>query len=709
MDIMVRSGRYELRQGQLDMSLGISNAIDVSTASGGMETLFVEAPTGTGKSIAILLNAFAVWKKLKKRSVVSTQTHVLQNQMMTKDYPALLRFLFSEGEASGGRMKWNATVAKGRSSYICLMKYRSLLELGNESDILVSTPSGASGIIDRSRLKSLSVIRRMSTEETAFPENDPILLYVSSDRRYCLGQSCPERRNCLYLRSIGMSAPLIITNHALLSGIIGQRKDQDENDGSTDDIAVITNSKHLTKKDGTPKKEKKQDPGIISADVYFFDEAHHLMGYRTEGNTLINIRKDEIDRLRLCPTPLSEVDAFASSIGTRKDFVDWFAKMSEMMASGKATVEDFAVSTASSMVILDRWSKRITSGSGSRATKTAEREDYRMARSIVDTVEDFGKRYFDMSERDKVFFDCSSGLRALTGNERSFATDLKRSAKNAMTAVFSSGTMFTGNASDNVFRVETGIEPTVPSIVVESPFDFSRMMIWLPPCPVKTPREHANSESEYARHIIRFCARYIPPYVKSNLGGVLVLCTSLRRMRSIHSVLSAKMDGKCVLMQGMNSKRIVANSFLSNESSVLVASSSFREGFDAPGKKLTWVILDRLPFASFDDKATRRRLDALKKLGAIESPFIHSLDIMKFALVQSVGRLIRSSNDWGAVTILDPRMRLRGQEWGLDECIPVNRSDWYMDAPDEDEWVERAREIGSLELEREEMEMNACF
>lgn len=691
------------------MSLGISNAIDVSVASGGMETLFVEAPTGTGKSIAILLNAFAVWKKLKKRSVVSTQTHVLQNQMIMKDYPALLRFLFNEGETSGGRTRWGASVAKGRSSYICLMKYRKLLELGNESDILVSTPSGASQIIDRSRLKSLSVIRRMSTEETAFPENDPILLYVSSDRRSCLGENCPERRNCLYLRSIGMTTPLIITNHALLSGIIGQQKHQNEHDESTESDVMVTGGKHPVKKDGTPKEKKKQDPGIISAGAYFFDEAHHLMGYRTEGNALIDIRKDEIDRLCLCPTPLSRVDMFASSTGIRRDFVDWFSKMSDMMASGKATVEDFAVSTASSMMILDRWSKQIASGGGSRATRTAERDDYEMAYNITGAVENFGKRYFDMPERDNIFFDCSSGFRVLTGNERSFATDLKRSAKNATVAIFSSGTMFTGNASDNVFRVETGIEPTVPSIVVPSPFDFSRMMIWLPPCPVKTPREHANSESIYAQHIITFCARYIPPYIKANLGGVLVLCTSLKRMRSIHSVLSARMNDKCVLMQGMNSKRIVANSFLSNESSVLVASSSFREGFDAPGKKLTWVILDRLPFTSFDDETTKRRLDALKKLGAIESPFVHSLDIMKFALVQSVGRLIRSSGDWGTVTILDPRMRLRGQEWDLDGCIPVNRADWYMDSPDEDEWIERAREIGAVELEREEMEMNACF
>jgi len=42
--------------------------------------------------------------------------------------------------------------------------------------------------------------------------------------------------------------------------------------------------------------------------------------------------------------------------------------------------------------------------------------------------------------------------------------------------------------------------------------------------------------------------------------------------------------------------------FLHERSSVLVSSNSFREGFDAPGDRLTVSSFDRLPFGPREDE-----------------------------------------------------------------------------------------------------------
>ena len=77
----------------------------------------------------------------------------------------------------------------------------------------------------------------------------------------------------------------------------------------------------------------------------------------------------------------------------------------------------------------------------------------------------------------------------------------------------------------------------------------------------------------------------------------------------------------------------------------------------------------------------------------IENPFKHSINLMKFALVQSFGRLVRKESDWGTVTVLDPRLWYRGTDWGIDDCIPVKREHWYCDDPGEAEWMQRAMSI----------------
>ncbi len=95
---------YELRPSQLEMAESVKRAILAHHHA------LVEAPTGTGKSIAYLIPAILSGKTV----VVSTANKALQSQLYQKDLPFLRTVL---------GMEIPAVVVKGRSNYVCNLKW----------------------------------------------------------------------------------------------------------------------------------------------------------------------------------------------------------------------------------------------------------------------------------------------------------------------------------------------------------------------------------------------------------------------------------------------------------------------------------------------------------------------------------------------------------------------------------------------------------
>jgi len=127
---------------------------------------------------------------------------------------------------------------------------------------------------------------------------------------------------------------------------------------------------------------------------------------------------------------------------------------------------------------------------------------------------------------------------------------------------------------------------------------------------------------------------------------------------------------------------MLAGRFLSRHSPVLVASNSFREGFDAPERKLTWVIMDRLPFTSPEDPEFNRTTKLLFKWGAIKSSFEHSFNMMEFSLRQGAGRLLRTKRDYGVITLFDPRIK----RWEI--TLPIKEENTLSEIFSPQRWVE---------------------
>jgi len=105
---------------------------------------------------------------------------------------------------------------------------------------------------------------------------------------------------------------------------------------------------------------------------------------------------------------------------------------------------------------------------------------------------------------------------------------------------------------------------------------------------------------------------------------------------------------------------------------VLFATSSFWQGVDVQGEALSCVIISKLPFAVPTDPVVAARQKHIEKEGG-NSFYEYSVPEAIIALKQGLGRLIRSANDRGVLSILDPRLRTKGYGRLFIQSLPPCR------------------------------------
>ena len=122
-----------------------------------------------------------------------------------------------------------------------------------------------------------------------------------------------------------------------------------------------------------------------------------------------------------------------------------------------------------------------------------------------------------------------------------------------------------------------------------------------------------------------------------------------------------------LLAQGDAPKQVLVDQFLDDEESVLLATMSFWQGVDIPGRTLSCVIIDRIPFPRPDDPLLEARREQVgpRYFGEIDLPRASML------LAQGAGRLIRSAEDRGVVAVLDSRLATKkSYRWELINALP---------------------------------------
>jgi ATP-dependent DNA helicase DinG len=200
----------------------------------------------------------------------------------------------------------------------------------------------------------------------------------------------------------------------------------------------------------------------------------------------------------------------------------------------------------------------------------------------------------------------------------------------------------------------------VTELVLESPFDFARNALLYTPKDLPPPGHPAFAASAGER---------IAELIEITRGGCFVLTTSLRSMNALYAILAKRLPGRRLFVQGAAPKAALISAFRAAGDAVLVATMSFWEGVDVPGRALRLVVLEKIPFLVPSDPVVQARSQELERAG--ENPFLRlHVPAAAITLKQGFGRLIRTRDDAGIVALLDPRVHQKGYGQRLLAALP---------------------------------------
>jgi ATP-dependent DNA helicase DinG len=584
---------YENRPSQQELS----ERIEETLRDGGL--LLAEAGTGTGKTLAYLLPAAS----LGRRVVVSTGTKNLQEQLINKDIPLL-------AAALGRDLK--VAVMKGRGNYLCLLRHRSFAEAGSfrrldEIPLFRAVEGWAPGTKtgDRAEIADL-------------PDSVDFWREISAASENCIGQSCSEFSNCWVtrMRERALEADIVVVNHHLLCA----------------DLAV---------------KESSFGAVIPEYDTVILDEAHLLEDVATQyfGIQVSSYRIEELCRDVERELKAGRIDdrETLAEVETVRYRADRLFKLLAREPYGRRLVPGWmsprleeeatalllrleGVRTAL-LAIPDR--PEPLGGIAGRAA--ALRDELRFA---VEAADD-GHVYFVETRGRGVFLkatpiDVSPILR-----ERLF--------DNVRSAVLTSATLTVDN-SFAYLRSRLGLG-AVGELQLASPYDFEKQTLLYVPRGMPDPRAPTFA--------VRAAAE-VKSLVTQSRGRAFVLFTSYAMMNAVAEQLAGEVAYP-ILIQGEAPKAVLLDAFRATPNAILLATSSFWQGIDVVGDQLSCVIIDKLPFASPADPIIAARIDRLRNRG--DNPFAdYQVPGAVLLLKQGLGRLIRSGSDRGVLAVLDSRV-----------------------------------------------------
>ena len=179
--------------------------------------------------------------------------------------------------------------------------------------------------------------------------------------------------------------------------------------------------------------------------------------------------------------------------------------------------------------------------------------------------------------------------------------------------------------------------------VIGSPFDYKRQSILYLDKTLPAP-DMENNDTFFQESL-----KVIEGLINASTGRALVLFTSYRHLHFVSR--NIRIDYPFKSQGDMPPARLI-DWFKRTAHSVLLATATFWQGIDIKGEKLSLVIIVKLPFVSPGDPVYDERC---RRLGEIWFTDL-ALPAAILMLRQGFGRLIRSTEDYGVVAILDKRL-----------------------------------------------------
>jgi len=615
---------YEARPGQLAMAERIADAID------GDERLFVEAGTGTGKTLAYLVPALLSGRKV----VVSTGTKTLQDQIAGVDLPRL-RAMFDRVGLLSAPLEW--AVMKGLGNYVCRRRLqerdrqRSLVAEPELDRILAFAASSPTG--DRADLPDLADDAPLWGEVSATPETR-------------IGPRCAHFETCFIttMRRRAAAAPLIVVNHHLFFADLALRARWPEaqvlppyevvifdeahqiEDVATEFFGVHASTQRLfalardiARETGVPAERAQAAAGRLKAATDALADALRA---------LVPAARPGLEETRVAfPDNLASgpaLDRYHELDGRLEQIADWLNPDGDAVATSRRPIELAGLARRAQAVRADL--SLLVAGRGREHVRwlAASARNVGLHASPIDVSPVLGRA-----------LDACPGPIVLT-----------------------SATLTVAGSFDYL-RTRVGLGDTAADASFASPFRYDRqaLLYVAPDLPDPT---HDAFPTRAAARMAELCA--------VTAGRALLLFTSFRNLRIAEAHLREALPFP-LLVQGERPRHLLLAAMRERVGSVLLATQSFWEGVDIPGEALSLVVMDRIPFAVPDDPLTAARIDRIRDDGG--EPFTdYQLPRAALALKQGFGRLIRTRTDRGIVAVLDGRVARRHYGATLIASLP---------------------------------------
>lgn len=673
---------YEDREGQRRMLRLVTERYN----DGGVG--LVEAGTGTGKSLAYLLPA-ALWARLNgERTVISTATINLQEQLVGKDLPLVRRVL-------GEPLEW--ALVKGRGNYVSIRR----AHLAAESGPMLFED-------DRSKELEALVEWIRTTEDGSLSDlpvmpSDEVWEEVRSDPDICLRSRCPHFQRCFYQssRRRAARAELLVVNHHLLFTDLAVRR------------ATLNH----------------RGPAVLPAyDRLILDEAHNLedaatshLGVEVTRSALFRLlaRLDRRGRgvLTAVHQALAKGGVEAARIRRRieervrpaleeaRDAAGRFVDDMEGLVPGDRgeAVRIGGVGGLPEPLDDDVIRERLERLLGALAHLEQEVEGVRRGLELDETL---GSRL------EGRLLDLQSAVRRLAAQRFALRLVLSPSEEEAGahvrwleirgrgaranlalaaapidlgpllreslfertgTTILTSATLATRRSFDFI-RSRLGLDSTVLAMsgnqlevtdaIMPSPFDFQdQSMLGIPTDLPDVRRGDARFQEE--------TARVTEALASVTEGGIFALFTSHRALRTVARHLRERgVEARWPLfVHGEDARWRLLEAFVASGNGILLGTASFWEGVDVPGRPLRGLIIQKLPFRVPTEPVTAARVEAIEGRGG--NPFWEfMLPLAALRLKQGFGRLVRSREDRGAVLLLDARAVRKRYGPYLRESLP---------------------------------------
>ena len=660
--------------------------------SGEPAVVAVEAGTGTGKTVAYSLAAIPAAKAAGKRLVIATATVALQEQIVHKDLPDILR---------NSGLNFSFTLAKGRGRYLCLSKLDLLLQEGKAQSgtAQIFAEEGFRIDVDEEGLKLLTrmmeqlAANRWDGDRDAWGEaiEDADWSRVTTDHSQCTNRHCPNFQQCAFYKAReGMTrVDVIVTNHDMVLA----------------DLAL--------------------GGGAILPDprdtLYVFDEGHHLpdkaIGHfahftrlRATADWLGQVEKNLARLLAQHPLPgdlgrlIGAVPELARELRTRQQFMYSACEELADFRNGEdvegrerprhrfvgGVVPEHLIALAVELkkgfaqlndlfTRLTELLKQAMDGEPAVGVSAPQAEEwYPLFGSLLSRAQGNWELWCAFTADDPE--DRPPMARWLSLAESGTLLDIEVNASPILAAdtlrrnlwnvaygaLLTSATLTALGRFDRL-RLRAGLPANTATAVVPSPFMHADAGLLRVPDLQADPRDAPAHTAAIVRRL---------PEIIGTARGALVLFASRKQMQGVFDGVDREWRRR-VLIQGNLSKQETLNRHKARvdagEPSVLFGLASFAEGVDLPGAYCEHVVIAKIPFAVPDDPVEAALSEWIEARGG--NPFMEiAVPDASLRLIQACGRLLRTEEDRGTISVLD--RRLVTQRYGkaiLDALPPFRR------------------------------------